>query len=64
MFKSLLLSLGLVLVLEGILPFLAPSKWRRTILLLGSQKNHFLRWMGFILMVSGALIVIIVHNFL
>lgn len=64
MIRNLLLSLGLVLVLEGILPFLAPSKWRRTILILGSQNNKFLRWLGLVLMICGALIVIIVHNLL
>lgn len=62
MIKTLLLSLGLVLVIEGILPFIAPSKWRRTILILGSQKDNFLRKLGLMLMICGALIVILVHN--
>lgn len=64
MIKTLLLALGLVLVFEGILPFIAPSKWRRTILMLGSQNNDFVRKLGLVLMICGALIVILVHNLL
>ena len=32
MVNSLLLALGLMLVLEGVLPFLAPALWRQTLL--------------------------------
>jgi uncharacterized protein YjeT (DUF2065 family) len=62
--KSLLSALGLVLVLEGILPFIAPKKWRQTILLLASQEDSFLRKLGIFAMLAGLVIVIIVHHVL
>ena len=60
--KSLLSALGLVLVIEGIIPFITPNKWRETVLLLAQQKNRFLRYLGFILMLIGLVIVILVHR--
>lgn len=60
--KVLLSALGLVLVIEGILPFIAPNKWRETVMLLAQQKNRFLRRLGFILMLVGLIIVILVHH--
>ena len=60
--KSLLSALGLVLVIEGIIPFIAPNKWRETVLLFAQQKNRFLRYLGFILMLIGLVIVILVHR--
>ena len=62
--KSLLSALGLVLVLEGVLPFIAPQKWRQTILLLAGQKDNFLRKLGLVAMLVGLVIVIIVHHVL
>ncbi len=60
--KSLLSALGLVLVIEGIIPFIAPNKWRETVIMLAQQKNRFLRRLGFILMLVGLIIVILVHH--
>ncbi len=60
--KSLLSALGLVLVIEGIIPFIAPNKWRETVIMLAQQKNRFLRRLGFILMLMGLIIVILVHH--
>ena len=62
MIKSLFVALGLVLVIEGILPFVSPSKWRRTILLIASQHDRYLRRTGLIFMIVGALIVIGLHQ--
>jgi uncharacterized protein YjeT (DUF2065 family) len=64
MIKSFLVAIGLVLIIEGILPFLTPSKWRRSVLLIASQNNRFLRRLGLILMVIGAVIVFTIHNLL
>lgn len=63
MIKSFLVAIGLVLIIEGILPFLAPSAWRRNVLLIASQSERFLRTLGLILMLVGAVIVFIIHNF-
>ena len=60
--KSLLSALGLVLVIEGIIPFIAPNKWRETIFMLAKQQNAFLRRVGLLLMLVGLVIVIVVHH--
>ncbi|MBI5751762.1 MAG: DUF2065 domain-containing protein [Hydrogenophilales bacterium] len=51
--NSLLAALGLVLVLEGALPFLAPSLWRDTFRKLLDLSDGQLRFMGLISMLMG-----------
>jgi len=51
--NSLLAALGLVLVLEGVLPFLAPSMWRDTFRKLLELSDGQLRFMGLISMLMG-----------
>lgn len=51
--NSLLAALGLVLVLEGVLPFLAPSLWRDTFRKLLELSDGQLRFMGLISMLMG-----------
>jgi hypothetical protein len=51
--NSLLAALGLVLVLEGVLPFLAPSLWRDTFRKLLELTDGQLRFMGLISMLMG-----------
>jgi len=51
--NSLLAALGLVLVLEGVLPFLAPSMWRDTFRKLLELTDGQLRFMGLISMLMG-----------
>lgn len=63
MMSYFLTALGLLLVLEGILPFLSPNAWRRTILLLASQKDGFLRKLGISSMLIGLLLVYVGHHY-
>ena len=51
--NSLLAALGLVLVLEGVLPFLAPGLWRDTFRKLLELSDGQLRFMGLISMLMG-----------
>ncbi|OFZ69718.1 MAG: hypothetical protein A2Z01_02280 [Betaproteobacteria bacterium RBG_16_58_11] len=51
--NSLLAALGLVLVLEGVLPFLAPGLWRDTFRKLLELADGQLRFMGLISMLMG-----------
>ncbi len=64
MLVHFLIALGLVLVIEGIIPFVNPRRWRRTILLLASQTDSFLRKMGLISMLVGLVIVYTIHHFI
>ncbi|MGQ9425055.1 DUF2065 domain-containing protein [Gilvimarinus sp. F26214L] len=53
MWKELLQALCLVLVLEGITPFLYPRRWRQLAARLASIDDGSLRWLGFASMVIG-----------
>lgn len=57
--NSLLAAVGLVLVLEGVLPFLAPRQWRDTFRKLLELSDGQLRFMGLISMLLGLGIVFV-----
>lgn len=54
--RDLWAAVALLLVLEGMMPFLSPSGWRRMVILMSEQSNSGLRVMGFVSMLMGALI--------
>ena len=59
MFATLLLALGLMLVLEGILPFAAPRVWReafRRAIVLGDGQ---IRFIGLSSMLVGVLLMLL-----
>ena len=58
MLETLLVAFGLMLVLEGVLPFLAPSIWRETFLRITKLADGQLRFMGLTSMLVGLLILI------
>jgi uncharacterized protein YjeT (DUF2065 family) len=47
---------ALMLVLEGLLPFLAPRLWRETFARLVSLPDHQLRFFGLTSMLAGVLL--------
>ena len=57
--NSLLAALGLVLVLEGILPFLTPRIWREAFRKMLELSDGQLRFMGLFSMLAGLGIVLI-----
>jgi len=57
--NSLLAAFGLVLVLEGILPFLTPRLWRDAFRKMLELSNGQLRFMGLLSMLAGLGIVLI-----
>lgn len=57
--NSLLAAVGLVLVLEGLLPFLTPRLWRDTFRKLLELSDGQLRFMGLISMLIGLGIVFV-----
>ncbi len=52
-----LAGLGLMLVLEGMMPFLFPSVWRETLSKLSQFKDGQMRFIGLTLMLSGLLLI-------
>ncbi len=53
MWDDLLAAIALVLVLEGILPFLNPQGLRKTLLTMSQLEDRSLRWIGLISMTLG-----------
>ncbi|EMA2414241.1 DUF2065 domain-containing protein [Vibrio vulnificus] len=56
MSNSLWLALGLVLIVEGLGPLLAPRGWRNMVAQLSEQPDNQLRRIGGCLVVAGAVI--------
>jgi uncharacterized protein YjeT (DUF2065 family) len=57
----LLLAFGLMLVLEGILPLLAPQMWRQTFQRMISMNDGQLRFVGLASMLGGLLLLSVAH---
>ena len=56
MTEVLLPAFALVLVLEGILPFVAPNVWRQAMRRIGEMNDGQLRFMGLSSMMIGLII--------
>jgi uncharacterized protein len=56
MWSDLLAAFGLMLVLEGILPFLNPRALRQTLLQITQLEDRMLRFVGLISMALGLLV--------
>lgn len=57
MWQTILLAFGLLLVIEGVLPALNPSGYRRTIQVISSMDDRVLRTWGLISMTIGAILI-------
>ncbi|MDD5331030.1 MAG: DUF2065 domain-containing protein [Sulfuricella sp.] len=58
---SLLAALALMLVLEGVLPFLAPSVWRETFRKMTEMTDGQLRFVGLTSMLGGLLLLYLMN---
>ena len=58
MIHQLLLALCLVLVIEGILPFIAPSQWRRVLVTIISLNDGQIRSIGLVSMLTGVVLLL------
>ncbi len=59
--ETFLAACGLVLVLEGLLPLLAPDTWREAFRRLTELTDGQLRFIGLISMVIGGIILLVVY---
>lgn len=57
---TLLTAFGLMLILEGVMPFLAPKAWRQTFQRMIELKDGQLRFVGLVSMLGGALLMLFV----
>jgi uncharacterized protein YjeT (DUF2065 family) len=58
----LLAACALVLVFEGILPFVAPQAWRRAFLRLSELPDEKLRVIGLVSMAAGLILLRLLHH--
>ena len=56
MWNELLAAFGLMLVLEGILPFLSPDSFRQSLQRMAQLENRVLRWAGLVSMGLGLVV--------
>ncbi len=52
-------AFGLMLILEGIMPFLFPAIWRATLRRVSQFQDGQLRFIGLTMMVVGVLIILV-----
>lgn len=62
MWLHFLSAIGLVFIIEGILPFLTPKGWRRAMLQAIQSTDTALRVLGLVSMVVGLIILYSFHN--
>jgi uncharacterized protein len=59
MSSSLLVAFALMLVLEGVLPFLAPAVWRETFRRLTQLTDGQIRFLGLASMLFGLILLLV-----
>ncbi|MGC9163015.1 MAG: DUF2065 domain-containing protein [Thiomonas sp.] len=59
MFDSVLVAVGLVLVIEGLMPLLAPRQWRATLRQILSLTDGQLRFIGLVAVACGLLLLLV-----
>ena len=58
--KYLLTALALMLIIEGVLPFLAPGLWRETFRRITEMSDGQVRFIGLASMLAGVLLLLFV----
>jgi len=61
MWTDILTAVALVLVIEGILPFLSPQSFRTAMQSILSRDDNTMRYIGLSSMIAGVLILIVVR---
>jgi hypothetical protein len=61
MWHELLIAFSLLMVIEGVWPFLSPSGMRKALLMIAEQDDRSLRIMGLVSMVIGVITLYLVN---
>ena len=61
MWDDLFVAIALVLVIEGVMPFLSPDGLRRALLMISQMNDNTLRFAGLTSMVLGCLLLYVVN---
>jgi uncharacterized protein YjeT (DUF2065 family) len=59
--NDLLAALSLVLVIEGLMPFLSPQRSRETLKMIVQMEDRALRTLGLVSMISGVVMLYLVR---
>ncbi len=55
-------ALALVLVIEGLMPFISPGSWRQTMLQASKLQDKTLRMLGLVSMLMGVIFLYIIKS--
>jgi len=58
----LLKVLAMVLIIEGIMPFVTPIRWKKYLQRMIEANNRQVRIMGFVLLIVGSVLLFVVHD--
>jgi len=61
MLHELVVAFCLMLVIEGILPFIAPKRWRNLILMLDEVDDNTMRLIGLGSMLTGTVLLLLIN---
>lgn len=61
MWQDLLTALALILVIEGVLPFINPAGLRRSLLMISQLDDSMLRFIGLSAMILGCILLYVVR---
>ena len=56
MWQELLVAIGMVLVIEGVLPFVNPAAYRRMLMTLSRLEDGQIRFAGLTVMIAGCIV--------
>ena len=62
MWQELFAAICLVLVIEGMMPFLSPATWRKQLLLIAQLNDKQIRTIGLLSMLAGAGLLYVVKS--
>lgn len=58
----LLKVLAMVLIIEGIMPFVTPIRWKKYLQRMIEANTRQVRIMGFVLLIVGSVLLFVVHD--
>ncbi|MCK5325422.1 MAG: DUF2065 domain-containing protein [Woeseiaceae bacterium] len=59
---EILTALALVLIIEGMVPFVGPAKYRQIVAQMAQLSDNHLRTVGLVIMIAGLLLLFIVRG--
>lgn len=62
MWQDIVTAFALYLIIEGMIPFVGPRRFRRTVEQLGKLSDNNLRMMGLVAMAAGLLLLFIARS--